>query len=306
MQWVIEQIGLRWISELTQSPQPSPGSMMIDPKPEKVFKGWYPDWAAQNYPDGAPRESALSYGKSEKPPDFSLSKFSVHLIFQGLPRRHTPLDLPWPQVLTCAIWSVLLWPSTLFCKRKKGGAVLAPGNSWGWDKRLGREWVRRVWGWRGWGEGGRGFRDPQPQGRKKWGFCSEDSGTMFPLLIIYTPGLRELFRFSDCFDTFLAHGPPNMLFALLRKLTFFSYHLAAANASFISQLKCHLKWQWPCLTVARVTSYQILLNLLLLFLGGPSHGRHKWIACMELLYFQRLIEPRYFHSILKLKNKCKN
>lgn len=193
MQWVIEQIGLRWISELTQSPQPSPGSMMIDPKPEKVFKGWYPDWAAQNYPDGAPRESALSYGKSEKPPDFSLSKFSVHLIFQGLPRRHTPLDLPWPQVLTCAIWSVLLWPSTLFCKRKKGGAVLAPGNSWGWDKRLGREWVRRVWGWRGWGEGGRGFRDPQPQGRKKWGFCSEDSGTMFPLLVIYTPGLMDSF-----------------------------------------------------------------------------------------------------------------
>lgn len=64
---------------------------------------------------------------------------------------------------------------------------------------------------------------------------------MFPLLIIYTPGLMELFHFSDCFDTFLAHGPPNMLFALLRKLTFFSYHLAAANASFVSQLKCHLK-----------------------------------------------------------------
>lgn len=122
----------------------------------------------------------------------------------------------------------------------------------------------------------------------------------------YAPGLIELFHFSEGFDTFLAHGHPNMLFALLRKLSFFSYHLAGANATFISQLKCHLKWQWPCLTAARVTSYQILLNLLLLFLGGTYHGKHKLIACLQLLYFQHLLEPRYFQSILKLKNKCKN
>lgn len=64
---------------------------------------------------------------------------------------------------------------------------------------------------------------------------------MVPLLIIYTPALLEFFHFSDRFDTFLAHGHPNMLLALLRKLIFFSYHLAGANASFISQLKRHLK-----------------------------------------------------------------
>lgn len=64
---------------------------------------------------------------------------------------------------------------------------------------------------------------------------------MVPLLIIYTPALVELFHFSDRFDTLLAHGHPNMLLALLRKLIFFSYHLAGANASFISQMKCHLK-----------------------------------------------------------------
>lgn len=172
----------------------------------------------------------------------------MHLIFRGFPEGTHPL--------TCQdhirSWHVLF---EVFCfnlysplKEKKGEAVLAPGNSWGWDKRPGREWVRRAWG-----KTGAGLETHSLRRERSGDFALrtvEQCSLYWFFFFFYTPGLIELFHFSEGFDTFLAHGHPNCLLCLENSV-FFSYHLAGANATFISQLKCHLKWQWPCLTAAR-------------------------------------------------------
>lgn len=210
-------------------------------KPEEIFKGWYPDGAAQNHPNRAPRESAFSYDKSEKPPDFSLAKFSDALDFSGDSQKALT---PWPARTTSGLDMCYLKCSALTIysplKEKRGGAVLAPGNSWGWDKRPGREWVRRAWGKAGAGLETHSLR------RERSGDFALRTVEQCSLYWFLDGGLSLLWRVWH----FPCPWSPKR-FALLRKLSFFSYHLAGANASFISQLKCHLKWQWPCLTAAR-------------------------------------------------------
>lgn len=134
---------------------------------------------------------------------------------------------------------------------------------------------------------------------KSWNFILRPVGNHVPFTD-YTPIPLGLFHLFEWFYILPSPGPSKSGIFSTCKTHFFFCHLANANTSFRSQMKCHfISMAMPGFP-AKVRSYHILSHLPVFFIGGIYHNRLiDYMSICQPLYSKHWAQARYFKNMLK-------